>query len=59
MITQVFYHFHPVGENVWSTTYSDRLYSIKSRKYLLSRAKPTERQVRHLHKQREPLAVKL
>ena len=59
MITQVFYNIHPTGENVWSTTYSDGCYSMKSRRGMVTRVKPTERQVRHLHKQKAMWVVKL
>jgi len=59
MITQVFYNIHPIGENVWSTTYSDGCYSMKSRRGMVTRVKPTERQVRRLHKQRELWVGKL
>jgi len=53
MITQVFYSIYGQHKNVWSTTYSDDCYRVDSRKHLMTRVKPTKRQVRHLHKQKE------
>ena len=59
MITQVFYMWHPCGQNVWSTTYSNNNYSVESRKHLITRVKPVDSVVRHLHKQQQIWVVKL
>jgi len=53
MITKVFYWINGNNKFVWQTTYSDRLYSEKSRRHLITRTKPTESQIRNLHKQYE------
>ena len=50
MITQVFYWMLNEHRNVWSTTASDKHYSIRSRVHMISAAKPTARQLRKLQK---------
>ncbi|CAL9993359.1 hypothetical protein VPHK469_0171 [Vibrio phage K469] len=48
MMTQVHYWLYHSFGTVWSTTASDKFYTPMSRAHLITRAKPTARQIRAL-----------